>query len=673
MRLPLLELSGVTRRFIACDKETTVLRDIDLTIEAGEFVAIVGASGSGKSTLMNILGCLDRPSAGRYRIGSHDTGTLSHDELARLRRERFGFIFQRYHLLPHLSAAANAEMPAVYAGAAREVRVARARALLARLGLEDRATHRPNQLSGGQQQRVSIARALVNGGEIILADEPTGALDSRSGQDVIRILHELNAAGHTIVVVTHDEHVAAHADRIVEIRDGVIVRDRGNEQPAKRFALPQRAAGGVASEPSHATPIKAVEMPDQAGTCAQHRVGVTILRLAEACRMAWAALTAHRLRTLLTMLGIVIGIMSVVSIVAVGEGAKRYMLDDISRMGTHTIEVYPGRDWGDSDAGSIQTLVPADADALREERYIDSVTPSTSRSQLLRFGRTDVEALVSGVGESYFQVRGLAMAEGIAFGADEVRRRAQVAVIDVNTRRMLFGAHTDPLGQVILVENVPCVVIGVVADRRNAFGGTKDLHVWLPYTTANGRLFGQRHVDSLTVRVRAGQPSDAAEASIVKLLTQRHGRKDFFTYNMDSVVKTIETMGRSLTLLLTLVAVVSLIVGGIGVMNIMLVSVTERTREIGIRMAVGARRSDVMQQFLVEAVLVCVAGGLLGVACSFGASAIFSFFVKQWQMIFSTRSIVLAVLCSTLIGVLFGFIPARNAARLDPVDALARD
>jgi macrolide transport system ATP-binding/permease protein len=673
MPVPLLELSGVTRRFIAGDKETTVLRDIDLKIDAGEFVAIVGASGSGKSTLMNILGCLDRPSAGRYRIGSLDTGTLSHDDLARLRRERFGFIFQRYHLLSHLSAAANAEMPAVYAGTARDVRVVRARALLARLGLEDRAAHRPSQLSGGQQQRVSIARALVNGGEIILADEPTGALDSRSGQDVIRILHELNAAGHTIVVVTHDEHVAAHADRIVEIRDGVIVRDCCNERPAKQFAFPQRAPGGVALEPSHATPREGVALRDRAGTSGQRRVAVPVLRLAEACRMAWAALAAHRLRTLLTMLGIVIGIMSVVSIVAVGEGAKRYMLGDISRMGTHTIEVYPGRDWGDSDAGSIQTLVPADADALREERYIDSVTPSTSRSQLLRFGRTDVEALVSGVGESYFQVRGLAMAEGIAFGAEEVRRRAQVAVIDVNTRRMLFGAHTDPLGQVILVENVPCVVIGVVADRRSAFGGTKDLHVWLPHTTANGSLFGQRHVDSLTVRIRAGQPSDAAEASIVKLLTQRHGRKDFFTYNMDSVVKTVETLGRSLTLLLTLIAVVSLIVGGIGVMNIMLVSVTERTREIGIRMAVGARRSDVMQQFLVEAVLVCVAGGLLGVACSFGASAIFTFFVSQWQMIFSTRSIVLAVVCSTLIGVLFGFIPARNAARLDPVDALARD
>jgi macrolide transport system ATP-binding/permease protein len=544
MHVPLLELSGIARRFSAGDRETTVLRDIDLTIEAGEFVAIVGASGSGKSTLMNILGCLDRPNVGRYRIGSLDTSTLSHDELARLRRERFGFIFQRYHLLPHMSAVANAEMPGVYAATERQLRRARARALLARLGLEDRADYRPSQLSGGQQQRVSIARALMNGGEIILADEPTGALDSRSGREVIRILHELHAAGHTIVVVTHDEHVAANAGRIIEIRDGIIVRDCRKEQPALQAAVAQPAVGGVASgtKSNLTTDTIAPTHGIEGRNKRLQRRTAPLARVAEACRMAWAALAAQRLRTLLTMFSIVIGITAVVSIVAVGEGAKRYMLEDISRMGTHTIEVYPGRDWGDAGAASIRTLVPADADALGAMHYVDRVTPSTSRSQLLRFGRTSVEALVSSVGESYFELRRLAMAEGIAFGAQEIRRHAQVAVIDANTRRMLFGTRTDALGQVILVENVPVVVIGVAADTRNAFSGTRDLRVWLPHTTASGRLFGQRHVDSLSVRIRAGQPSDAAEASIVKLLTRRHGRKDFFTYNVDSVVKTVETV-----------------------------------------------------------------------------------------------------------------------------------
>ncbi|MDN7674632.1 macrolide ABC transporter ATP-binding protein/permease MacB [Burkholderia oklahomensis] len=653
MAEPLLQLTRITRRFPAGDKDVVVLDDVNLSIDAGEIVAIVGASGSGKSTLMNILGCLDHPSSGSYKVSGRETSELESDELARLRREHFGFIFQRYHLLPHLSAAANVEMPAVYAGSAHAERRERALKLLARLGLSDRADHRPSQLSGGQQQRVSIARALMNGGEVILADEPTGALDSKSGQDVIRILRELNALGHTVIIVTHDEHVAAHARRIIEISDGRIVGDRLN--PRADDADAEHDANG--SPTPHRT----------------RRLSAGVGRFAEAFRMAWIALVSHRLRTLLTMLGIIIGITSVVSIVAIGEGAKRYMLDEIGSIGTNTINVYPGRDWGDSRADTIQTLVPADAAALAEQIYVDSATPETSRSLLLRYRNVDVNALVSGVGERFFQVRGMKMAQGIAFGTDEVRRQAQVAVIDENTRRKLFGANPNPLGEVILIDNLPCVVIGVTAEKKSAFGDMKNLNVWVPYTTASGRLFGQRHLDSITVRVRDGQPSDAAEKSLTKLMLQRHGRKDFFTYNMDSVVKTVEKTGQSLTLLLSLIAVISLVVGGIGVMNIMLVSVTERTREIGIRMAVGARQADIMQQFLVEAVTVCLMGGAIGIVLSFGMSFLFSLFVDQWKMVFSAGSIVSAFLCSTLIGVVFGFMPARNASRLDPIDALARD
>lgn len=650
---PLLQLTRVTRRFPAGEKDVVVLDDVSLSIDAGEIVAIVGASGSGKSTLMNILGCLDHPSSGSYTVGGRETSELESDELARLRREHFGFIFQRYHLLPHLCAAENVEMPAVYAGSAQAQRRERALALLARLGLSDRASHRPSQLSGGQQQRVSIARALMNGGEVILADEPTGALDSKSGRDVIRVLRELNALGHTVIIVTHDEQVAAHARRIIEISDGRIVGDRLNPHADAADAAPD-ASGGA--------------QPQRA-----RRLSAGVGRFAEAFRMAWIALVSHRLRTLLTMLGIIIGITSVVSIVAIGEGAKRYMLDEIGSIGTNTINVYPGADWGDSRADAIQTLVAADAAALAEQIYIDSATPETSRSLLLRYRNVDVNALVSGVGERFFQVRGMKLAQGIAFGADEVRRQAQVAVIDENTRRKLFGANPNPLGEVILIDNLPCVVIGVTASKKSAFGDIKNLNVWVPYTTASGRLFGQRHLDSITVRVRDGQPSDAAERSLTKLMLQRHGRKDFFTYNMDSVVKTVEKTGQSLTLLLSLIAVISLVVGGIGVMNIMLVSVTERTREIGIRMAVGARQTDIMQQFLVEAVTVCLMGGAIGIVLSFGMSFVFSLFVDQWKMVFSAASIASAFLCSTLIGVVFGFMPARNASRLDPIDALARD
>ncbi|WP_423803972.1 MacB family efflux pump subunit [Pandoraea pnomenusa] len=675
----MLSLSGITRRFPAGERDVVVLHDVNLAIEAGEIVAIMGASGSGKSTLMNILGCLDHPSEGSYRVAGRETRDLDANALAQLRREHFGFIFQRYHLLPHLDAASNVEMPAVYTGAAHASRRVRSEMLLARLGLADRMHHRPSQLSGGQQQRVSIARALMNGGEVILADEPTGALDSRSGREVIRILKELNALGHTVIIVTHDENVAAHARRITEIRDGEIVADRANTPVVE----PPEEMPGDDVEPAPDDP-GAARRPDPAVTQAGHtgapdlvaaprRWAGGIDRFAEAFRMAWIALVSHRLRTFLTMLGIIIGITSVVSIVAIGEGAKRYMLAEIGSIGTNTINIYPGKDWGDNRATTIQTLVPEDVLALSEQVYVDSATPETARSLLLRYRNIDASAMVTGVGEHYFQVRGLNIAQGIAFGADEVRRQAQVAVIDQNTRRKLFGANPNPLGEVIFVGNLPCVVIGVTAEKKSAFGDMKSLNIWVPYTTAAGRLFGQRNVDSITVRVRDGQPSKAAEKSLETLMTQRHGRKDFFTYNMDSIVKTVEKTSQSLTLLLSLIAVISLVVGGIGVMNIMIVSVTERTREIGIRMAVGARQSDIMQQFLVEAVMVCLMGGAIGIALSFGASFVFALFVAKWKMVFSMGSIVTAFLCSTLIGVVFGFMPARNAARLDPVEALARD
>ncbi|CFB60021.1 MacB family efflux pump subunit [Pandoraea apista] len=674
---PMLELTGVTRRFPSGDRDVVVLNDVNLTIEAGEIVAIMGASGSGKSTLMNILGCLDHPSEGSYRVAGRETRDLDADALAQLRREHFGFIFQRYHLLPHLDAAANVEMPSVYTGMPQAARRARSAQLLERLGLADRTGHRPSQLSGGQQQRVSIARALMNGGEVILADEPTGALDTRSGREVIRILKELNALGHTVIIVTHDENVAAHARRIIEIRDGEVVDDRSNTPVEDApVAVPVRAGEGAAD----GEVVSITRAADPAATRASHggalpprRWAGGIGRVAEAFRMAWIALVSHRLRTFLTMLGIIIGITSVVSIVAIGEGAKRYMLAEIGSIGTNTINIYPGKDWGDNRATTIQTLVPEDVSALSEQVYVDSATPETARSLLLRYRNIDASAMVTGVGEHFFQVRGMKIAQGIAFGPDEVRRQAQVAVIDQNTRRKLFGANPNPLGEVIFVGNLPCVVIGVTAEKKSAFGDMKSLNIWVPYTTAAGRLFGQRNVDSITVRVRDGQPSSVAEKSLESLMTQRHGRKDFFTYNMDSVVKTVEKTSQSLTLLLSLIAVISLVVGGIGVMNIMIVSVTERTREIGIRMAVGARQSDIMQQFLVEAVMVCLMGGAIGIALSFGASFVFSLFVAKWKMVFSIGSVVTAFLCSTLIGVVFGFMPARNAARLDPVEALARD
>ena len=649
-RQPLLEVRGVVREFPAGDTPIVVLKDVDLAIEAGEMVAIVGQSGSGKSTLMNILGCLDRPTRGSYRVAGRETGELDADALAELRRAHFGFIFQRYHLLPDLTARGNVEVPAVYAGTSREQRNARSQALLERLGLAERLGHTPGKLSGGQQQRVSIARALMNGGSVILADEPTGALDTASGAEVLKILEELHAEGHTVIIVTHDMGVAEHAQRIIEISDGRIIADR-------------RSADAPAPAQLHRP----------AEIASRSALGSWADRFRVAFRMALVAMNAHRLRTFLTMLGIIIGIASVVAVVALGEGSRQQVLKNISAIGTNTIEVFSGTGFGDRRAAAVRTLVPADADALAQQGYVDSVTPTLSSAVTARYRNVEASATVMGAGAQYFRVKGVKIAQGTAFDADHVRRRDQVAVIDDNTRKTLFPNTPSPVGEVLLLGSVPVRVIGVAAKSDSAFGNSEALNIFVPYTTAMSRIVNQNYLRSITVRVRDDAPTDAAEQGINQLLERRHGRKDFFVLNTDSIRQTIEATTRTMTLLISSIAVISLVVGGIGVMNIMLVSVTERTREIGVRMAVGARQSDIRQQFLIEAVLVCLIGGVLGILLALAFGAAFAQASKDFQMAYSTSSMLAAFACATLIGVVFGFLPARSAARLDPVQALARE
>ncbi|HDG1675325.1 TPA: macrolide ABC transporter ATP-binding protein/permease MacB [Kluyvera ascorbata] len=643
----LLELSDIRRSYPSGDGSVDVLKGISLQINAGEMVAIVGASGSGKSTLMNILGCLDKPTSGTYRVAGVDVATLDSDALAALRREHFGFIFQRYHLLSHLTAAQNVEVPAVYAGMERKARLERARQLLQRLGLADRVDYAPSQLSGGQQQRVSIARALMNGGQVILADEPTGALDTRSGEEVMAILHQLKEQGHTVIIVTHDPQVAAQAERVIEIRDGEIIRNP-----------PARQTAAAAREPA---------AQDASGW----RQFSNSFR--EALSMAWRAMVANKMRTLLTMLGIIIGIASVVSIVVVGDAAKQMVLADIRAIGTNTIDVYPGKDFGDDDPQYQQSLKYDDLLAIEKQSWVSSVTPSVSKNLRVRAGNIDVAASVQGIGQHYFNVYGMTFSEGNTFNDVQAAERSQVVVLDSNTRRQLFPNKASVVGEVILVGNMPATVIGVADEKQSMFGSSKILRVWLPYSTMSGRVMGQSWLNSITVRVKEGYDSSIAEEQLTRLLNLRHGKKDFFVWNMDSVLKTAERTTHTLQLFLTLVAVISLVVGGIGVMNIMLVSVTERTREIGIRMAVGARASNVLQQFLIEAILVCLVGGAIGVALSMMIALLLQLVLPGWEIGFSPLALLTAFVCSTLTGVLFGWLPARNAARLDPVDALARE
>lgn len=643
----LIELKGVSRTYGNGDQTRTVLKNVDLTIVAGEMVAIIGASGSGKSTLMNIMGCLDVPNRGDYYIDGQNAACLSPDELARVRREHIGFIFQRYHLIPDLSALGNVEIPAIYANSERDSRRQRATALLGRLGLEGREHHKPCELSGGQQQRVSIARALINGGKIILADEPTGALDSQSGQEVLAILNELNRRGHTVVMVTHDMKVARHAKRIIELCDGEIIAD----------------SGGC---------VSATETLPQTNSIRQSYWKTLLDRTRESMQMALKAMKTHRLRTTLTMIGIVFGIASVVTVVALGEGARQETLEEIKSLGTNVVSIYPGQDLFDDSIESIRTLVPADANVLAKQGFIDSVSPEVSASDNIRFLGKSAIASINGVGREHFRVKGIELLQGTTFRDD--RNALQEVIIDENTRKAIFdNTGLQALGQIVFLGSVPARVVGI-AKSNNRSDASNRITVWMPYSTVMYRIVGKPVLTGISVRLKDNVDNEAAISAISQLLTRRHGIKDFQLYNFEQIRKSIEHTSMTFSILILMVACISLMIGSIGVMNIMLISVTERTHEIGVRMAVGARRSDIMQQFIIEAVLVCLIGGALGIALSYITGALFNALADGiFAAIYSWQAAVAAFFCSTLIGIIFGYLPARKAARMDPVISLASE
>jgi len=647
MPAALLELSDVSRTYTTGGEPLTVLREVSLKIHSGEFVAIMGASGSGKSTLMNIIGCLDKPSSGIYSIRSINVDTLDGDQLAALRRDTFGFIFQRYNLMSDLNAVENAEVPAVYRGMAKAKRAEHASGLLQELGLGDRLEHFPGQLSGGQQQRVSIARALMNGGPVILADEPTGALDSQGGKEVMAILVRLHGEGHTIIVVTHDSDIAAYAHRIIRIADGRITSD---EQQQHGEADIQAKAGGP-------------EVNAKAGSAV----------LGESLKMAFRSLVHNRMRTLLTMLGIIIGVASVVALMAIGNGAKQDVLDRIQAMGTDLLTVRRGAPAARASSYMVTSFLPEDLPSMGALPGVTAANPETDMSALLRFGDQDLTVTAFGTGESFPAVHDWPLQSGVFFSAEHVMRYSQVVVLGQTVVKNLFPRGADPLGQYVLIGSSPFLVIGVLSGKGlNTRGDDMDDSVWLPYTTAGARIFGQRFFSDFVIRVAPGADMTMVQSELSALLMKRHGKEDFDIRNMADTIATANATQNTLTSLLVAIAVISLVVGGIGVMNIMLVSVTERTREIGIRMAIGARGFDVLFQFLTEAVMVCFIGGLIGVFVGIGGGLATSA-IAGWRVIFTVIPIVIAFACAFLTGIVFGYLPARKAAQLDPIDALARD
>lgn len=636
MTEPLIRLRGLHCIHGSGEASAHVLRGIDLDIMAGEFVAIIGASGSGKSTLMNILGLLDRPSAGTYHLAGRDTASLTPAEQSRLRGGLFGFVFQQYHLIAGLSARENVDLPAAHAGMPSASRRKRAADLLVSLGLGARLDAKPARMSGGQQQRVSIARALMNGGAILLADEPTGALDHESGAEVMRLLTRLAAEGHTLILITHDAEVAAAANRVIRIVDGQIAEDSGAGQPADLPPMPPARGSGIASS------------------------------MREAAKSALAALLASPVRTALTLGGIVIGVASVVAMMAIGRGAQEEFLARASATGTDWVVVLSDQE----TRMPRRPLTLGDAEAMKEIPNVAAVTVGRWEQVSIRNGGREIASDIVGTNGDFQRVHGWTTAQGSFFDEQDERAASPVLALGATVAQKLFPDQPDPTGEFVLVNNTPFLVTGVMeAKGLDEDGEDRDAMAAMPLTSLESRLYGTGELSGIVVALDDMSLLDTSVALVRDTLTERHGAEDFWLYDAASAFQTAQDARTSQNLLLGAMAAISILVGGIGVMNIMFITVRERTREIGIRTAVGASRRDVMIQFLVEAVVLAALGGIAGLAIAgaIGTTAAYGF---GMPVIFSISVAGAALAGAVLMGALFGIMPAHRAAGLSPVEAL---
>ncbi|MBS0534228.1 MAG: ABC transporter permease [Proteobacteria bacterium] len=686
----MIRLDHVSRTYRVGDVDVHALRDVSLDIAAGEFVAIMGASGSGKSTLMNVIGCLDRPSSGHYFFEDLDVAALSEPERAQLRSERLGFVFQSFNLLARTSALENVALPLFYAAAGPAnigPRNSRARAMLALLGLAERERNTPGQLSGGQQQRVAIARALINEPGLLLADEPTGNLDTRTSHEIMETLTTLNRKqGVTIIVVTHEADIAAYADRVITMRDGAILSDV------------RKPKDGAARTEAAAAPARAA---------AAQRSGAALAFARMIVAAALQAIHRNMMRSALTMLGVFIGVAALIAMVAVGQGANEAVRKQIESLGTNLVVVLPGaRTAGGMRGGfgSASTLTTGDAQAIRREAPAASeVSYIIRQSGQIQSGNQNWATSIQGVSANYPPMTNWRIAEGREITDDDDGAAALVVVIGQTVAKQLFGESVSPIGALIQVKTTPMRVIGVLASKgQTPFGQDQDDLVMIPFTTAERKVLGVAaptqaqaqlnwiypsppnpygltphlagYVNQIFVQAANSADVQAAIAQVTAVLKVRHRIKpgtedDFSVRNLSQIAETAESSSRIMALLLAAVASISLIVGGIGIMNILLVSVTERTREIGLRMAIGARRLHVLLQFLAEAVLLSVTGGIAGIVTGVAASLGVGL-LTGWPTPISGTAIATGFLFSAAVGIFFGYYPARKAARLDPIEAL---
>ena len=654
----MIKLQNIKKSYKIEDQTLDILKGISLEIKQGEYVAIMGPSGSGKSTLMNILGMLDNPSEGFYFLDDIDVSKLSEDDLGIIRRDQIGFIFQQFHLLPRLTALENVILPLLYSKKFKGSE--RAKDLLKNVDLDSRMHHLPKQLSGGQQQRVAIARSLINQPKILFADEPTGNLDTKSQDDIIDILNQLNSQGMTVIIVTHDEEVALHAHRIIKIRDGLIQSDEQNVQNQK--IIDNRKLN-----------VKSLFKIDK----------LKWSDFEEYFRQGFKTLAGNKIRTLLSMLGIMIGVASVVAMLALGQGAKQAIEDQMASMGSNLLMIRPGlvRVGGVAqESAATNRLSVEDIKAVKNHlSHVTMVSGQVSgRTQITSTSGKNWNTTTQGSSDDWVVIHNSLPVLGRFFTEEENQQRSRVAVIGETVRKQLFGSDINPIGELIKINKVIFQVIGVLPEKgANSFRDQDDI-VIIPLETAMFRLFGHNSLDLLEVQVDRPDKIEQTQTDVLELLYNQHKipysaqGEAFQISNMAEMQKTIEQNNRTMSLLLSTIAAISLLVGGIGIMNIMLVSVTERTKEIGLRKSIGARRIDILAQFLSESVVVSVIGGFFGVVLGWLITLILSYGLG-WSTSLSLGSIMISSSFSALIGIVFGVFPAHKASLLNPIDALRHD
>jgi macrolide transport system ATP-binding/permease protein len=649
----LIELENVSKTYTMGSSQVRAMRDLTLTIDAGEFVAVMGASGSGKSTLLNALGFLDVPDSGRYRFMGRDVTHLSEDELSVLRNNVAGFVFQQFQLLPRLTALGNVLLPTIYAG--KKNMEGDAEDKLKWVGLGHRIHHSPNELSGGEQQRVAIARSIANEPVIILADEPTGNLDTKSEEEIIALLKRLNAEGKTIIMVTHENEVAKHALRIIRMKDGVIISDEKTRKSKKVSA--QDDISKMDSVSKKVATFARAEFLDYA-------------------KQAFGAIVSHKLRSLLSMLGILIGVAAVISMLAIGQGAKESIEKSMSNLGSNLLTVMPGfpRPTGGValQRGAVTRFTMQDAAAIETLPAVKRVSPNVNSRVQAVYADKNCNTQLMGVGTNYEGMKSATPIDGRFFTQNEITARERVALVGATVVKTLFGTE-NPVGRTMKINKVNFTVIGVLPVKGMTMMRDQDDLVVVPVTTAMYRLLGKKYIDTIDVEVSDPALIDATITLLKSFIVKRNRsfeKEDAFDImDMSEIRKTLSSTTNTMSLLLGAVAAISLIVGGVGVMNIMLVSVKERTREIGLRKAIGARRKDIMVQFLVEAVMMTFSGGIVGIILGISVSLLITF-LAGWAVKISVFAVLGATLFSIIIGIGFGIWPAMQASRLNPIEAL---